>query len=146
MADHVLHRLDAAEVHACLDVGVETEIGEPRCCLHASVRAHLSDVRAERGNDALVHQERREDPAREVAQLFERGRRLLAESVEGRLRPVGIALNQTRRFVELRSDVEQLSLRALADISFEAAPLGVARGDEPFPRNLERSGLHGQLL
>ena len=94
----------------------------------------------------LVGQQRREDPARQVAKPLEGRVRVLAEPIEELLGRWRIAFDQCRRRLDALPDVDEPALGALADVALESPPLGVTGRHETLARHLELLGLFGQLL
>ncbi len=87
--------------------------------------------------ETLVGEQRRVDPAREVAQVVERLGRVdleLRHQLE-RLRGSRSIMPSDQALLDLERD--ELLLGAVVDVAFEPAALGVLRGDEPAARRAE---------
>jgi hypothetical protein len=93
-------------------------------------------VRPQRGDDALLGEQRREDPARQVA-----------EPVQGvvRVHDQLVQLLWLVHPVETLPDVEELPLGPLVDVPLETAALRVPGGHEALTRHAQRRGLFVQF-
>src|SRR5919201_6804652 len=146
VASYVLQRLDAAEVDRRFGVRTEPLAVGPGGYLDPRPDAGLPDVRLERRQDPFLSEERREDTARQVPQALERRVRLGAQVVEEADRPVGVLLDARGRGLELGPDVEELTLRTLADVPLELAALSVPGRHQPLPRDLQLFRTLGDLV
>jgi hypothetical protein len=126
--EHVLQRLQAAEVHAGFDGVIESGTCDRRVGLHRGVGADLADVGLDGGDDAFVREQRREDAAREVAQTFERRVGLFHQRFQFDCPCLVVAEGVERP--EACADIEQLMLGTFVDVALKSFALRVARGHE----------------
>ena len=85
--------------------------------------------RFERGRKPVLER-RGVDPARELAQLRERTRQLVARGRDQRLRRRRVAPDVGLDEPQLHRQRDQTLLGAVVEVALEPAPLGVARGDD----------------
>ena len=126
----VLQRFQAAEVHRRL--GVLAESPDP-VGFDRHRQWGLAGLGVECGGQAQVGQQRRVDPAGEVAQVFQRAGGVCFEVAEdrpglGRIRGDG-GLGQ----LELDGQGDQVLLGAVVDVAFQPPPGLVLGGDQPLP-------------
>ena len=90
------------------------------------------------------------DSARELAQLLERPRELVAGPRDQLLGGGGVAPDVGGSEPQLQRDADQSLLRAVVQVALQAAPLRGARGHDPLPRGTQllHAGrrLHAQPL
>ena len=79
------------------------------------------------------------DAARELAQLLERARSSSLARGHARLGGRRVAVDVGLDQPQLHRDRDQPLLRAVVQVALEPPPLGVAGGDQPLPRGVERS-------
>src|SRR3954452_22894367 len=89
------------------------------------------------GREPLVREERRIDPASEVAEILEGLRRLGLELRQHGIGLLRFASDERLREPELDRERDELLLRAVVDVALEAPALRVLRGDEPLLRRLQ---------
>ena len=120
-------RLGDHEVSSRLDGGIDGSVGQRR--EHEQSRSILRE-RHDRGCEAFLGEHRREDPAREVAQLAEGSAQLRLRPVDA-LEQLRIALGVEPRARETQSErnSDEMLLRAVVEVALEAAPLGIAVRD-----------------
>ena len=73
------------------------------------------------------------DPARELPQLLERLRELVAGARDQGLGRRGVATDVGADQPQLHGQGHQPLLRAIVQVALEPPPLGVARGDDALP-------------
>ena len=97
-------------------------------------------------HQTFVGQQPRVDPAGQRRERLDRHPRrigLLSEHARDAFRrPSGDGLREP----QVDRQCHQVLLRTVVDVALQAAPLGVLRFDEPFPRRLELVGSRHQLL
>jgi hypothetical protein len=94
----------------------------------------LARLRLERRAETLVGQERGVDPAREVAQILERGVRLGAELRRELAIPLGVLARGLFQESQLHRERNQLLLGAVVQVPFDLASLVVLRGHQALAR------------
>ena len=82
---------------------------------------------AERVGEAAVHEQRRVDAVREVAELLHGFLEIEPDLVEHRLRLLGIGVGDLAREAHTDRERDEVLLRAVVQVAFDAAPLGVGR-------------------
>ena len=106
----------------------------------------LGRLGAKGSDQAAVGQQRRVDPAGQVADVLESLGDLLLDLAEHLRRPFGVLLEQPSREAGLYGQGDQLLLRAVVDIALEPAPFGVLGSDDALPGGLELVEPLQQLL
>ena len=102
-------------------------------CTGSGVRAASA---CDRRLQAAVAEHGRMDPARELAQLLERLRQLLAGALERRAR-LGLVAAAAGGEPQVERERDEPLLRAVVQVALEPAALGVARLDDPRARGGE---------
>ncbi len=130
----VLQRLEAREVDGGLRILREAPdpVGDD-----LDRHGRLARLRLERGEQALVRQERRVDAARQVPQILERPLRVALQLRKHLVGARGIALEHRLRQPHLHAQRHQLLLRSVVDVALETPSLLVLRGDESALRRLQ---------
>ena len=126
----VLKGLEAREVDGRFDVlGAPTHVAR----LDRHRDGGLPRLRFQRGGQALVREERRVDPAREVTEIVERARGVGLDLPRHLACLHRVPLRQLFQQTELHGERHQLLLRAVVDVALQAPPLFVLRADQPLP-------------
>ena len=85
---------------------------------------------AQRLGQAAVHEQRRVDAVREVAQLLHRFLEIEADLVEHRLGLLGIGVGDLAGEAHADRERHEVLLRAVVQVAFDAAALGVGGLDD----------------
>ena len=101
---------------------------------------------AQRLGEAAVHEQRRVDAVREVAQLLHRFLEVEADLVEHRLGLLGIGVGDLAREAHAHRERDEVLLRAVVQVALDAAALGVGRLDDAGARRAELVGLAAHLV
>ena len=84
----------------------------------------------QRLGEATVHEQRRVDAVREVAQLLHRLLQVAPDLLEHRLRPVGIGVGDLADEVHAHRERDEMLLRAVVQVALDPTALRVAGLDE----------------
>ena len=86
--------------------------------------------RAQRLLQSAVHQQRRVDAVREVAQLLHRVLQVVTDLLEDLLRGVGIGVGELTRQIHVDGQRDQVLLRAVVQVALDGTALRVAGFDD----------------
>ena len=100
----------------------------------------------ERLGEPAVHEQRRVDAVREVAQLLHRLLEVGADLVEHRLGLLGIVVGELAREPHAHRERDEVLLRAVVQVALDRAPLGVAGLDDACARGAQLVGLAAHLV
>ena len=97
----------------------------------------LARLRLERLGQAPVGQQRRVDPAGQVAQVLQRVLRVVEDAVERLALPLLVLTDQPFGQPHLHRQRDELLLRPVVDVALQPSPLLVLRRDQPLARRAE---------
>ena len=100
----------------------------------------------QRLGQAAVHEQRRVDAVREVAQLLHRVLEVVADLLEHLLRGVGIGVGELARQVHVHGQRDEVLLRAVVEVALDGTALRVARFDDARARGAQLVGLAPNLV
>ncbi len=132
----VLQRLEAAEVHGRLHL---LRVAADTVGLDAGRQRGAAGRGAERLGEPAVHEQRRVDAVREVAQLLHRVLEVGADLLEHRLGLLGVGVGELAGEPHAHRERDEVLLRAVVQVALDAAPLGVGRLDDARPRDARSS-------
>ena len=101
---------------------------------------------AQRVGQAAVHEQRRVDPVREVAQLLHRVLEIGRDLVEHLLRGVGIGVGELSREPRAHRQRDEVLLRAVVQVALDAAPFEVGGLDDAGTGAPQLVGLTSDLV
>ena len=106
----------------------------------------LAHVRLERGHQASVGKQRRENATGKVSKLIQRALRLRGQAVQRLRGPRRILDQQMFRIGQLGLDRFKPALDAIPNLAFEALLFGLPRGHDAITRGAKLGGLLGDLV
>jgi hypothetical protein len=127
---HVLEGFQHEEVHGRLDL---LRMSRDRIGLHRDGDGGSPRLRAQRRSEALLSEERRIDPTREISEVFDRSGDLVLQLPENPVGFRGIRAREGTRELEPHGQRHELLLRSVVEVPLRSPALLVLRGDETLP-------------
>ncbi len=149
---HVLHRLEHREVDGRLDL---PRVPADAVAVDGHGERRLASLRLERLGQTPVGEERRVDPAGEVAEVLQRVLRVVEDAVERLALLLLVLTDHPFGHPNLHRQRDELLLRPVVDVAFQPPALFVLCCDQPLTRRAEvldqpevlqdQPGLRGQV-
>ena len=143
MLRRVLQRLEHAEVDRGLDL---LRVAADAFGFDPGGQRGTPGRRAECLRKTAVHEQRRVDPVREVAQFLHRFLQVLADLLEHPLRRLGIRVGDLTREVHADRERHEVLLRTVVQVALDRAALRVTGFDDAHAGRAELVGLPAHLV